>query len=108
MCIFGEFSNLIPHTKYYKEFSEIFGEVENEISEFLFNLNEEKSKAPTVALMRRLAKKHGIYIIATTIEKSTESMQNDKYFNTAFVVDRQGRIVCKYRKCHLFDVDLPE
>jgi agmatine deiminase len=48
-------------------------------------------------LFSRLAKKHGIVIIAPLFEKSGEG----KFYNTAVVIDCGGEIMGTYRKAHI-------
>ena len=49
----------------------------------------------------RLAEKHQIYLAAGTMpEKDREG----HVYNTAYVFDRKGRQIAKYRKMHLFDI----
>ena len=48
-------------------------------------------------LFSRLAKKHGIVIIAPLFEKSKEG----KFYNTAVVIGSEGEILGSYRKAHI-------
>lgn len=49
----------------------------------------------------RLAEKHQIYLAAGTMP---EKDQEGHVYNTAYVFDRKGRQIAKYRKMHLFDI----
>lgn len=62
-------------------------------------LGHEKS----VAAMSRWARENGIILIGGSIPET----EGDKIYNTAFVFDKNGDIIAKHRKAHLFDVDLP-
>lgn len=49
------------------------------------------------------AKEHGIYIHVGSIR---ENNQSDKIYNTSLVFNRKGAIIGKYRKIHLFDIEI--
>ncbi len=51
---------------------------------------------PTTEMLSKLAAKHGIYIVAALGERD-----NHAVYNTAVLIDRQGRITGKYRKVQL-------
>ncbi|MDO4176129.1 MAG: carbon-nitrogen hydrolase family protein [Bacillota bacterium] len=55
-----------------------------------------------VQFMSDIAKELGIYLIGGTIAE----LDGDKVYNTAFCFDREGRIIGKHRKVHLFDIDV--
>ena len=50
-----------------------------------------------------MAKKYGVYLSAGTMP---ERDSDGKIFNTAYVFDRNGSQIAKYRKSHLFDIDV--
>jgi N-carbamoylputrescine amidase len=52
---------------------------------------------PTTQLMREVAKKHGMVIIAPIYEEEFAGV----YYNTAAVIDADGRYLGKYRKNHI-------
>ncbi|MFZ3308173.1 MAG: carbon-nitrogen hydrolase family protein [Xanthobacteraceae bacterium] len=58
---------------------------------------------PTVATLREVAHRLGIYIHigSLAIQASTE-----KAVNRSFLIDRKGEISARYDKIHMFDVDL--
>lgn len=70
----------------------------------VFREYSETPKGKSITLMRKLAKKNKIIIVAGSI---VEIEDNDLY-NTCFVIDTFGRIIGKHRKAHLFDVDIPK
>ena len=39
---------------------------------------------------------------------SIPEKEGDKIFNTSFIIDKNGEVIGKHRKAHLFDVDLPD
>ena len=52
------------------------------------------------------AKEHNIYVLGGSIHE--RSSTPDKSYNTSVLIDPSGEIIAKYRKIHLFDVDLPD
>jgi omega-amidase len=71
------------------------------------NPNWSAAKTPALELMKSQAQKHKVYVIGGSIVEVDDSDGNDRYYNTCFVFDPKGEIVAKYRKIHLFDVDIP-
>jgi nitrilase len=61
---------------------------------------------PVMTMLRDLATKHGIWLIGGG---TPEVVAGDpkRTYNTAVVVDPSGNLVARYRKIHLFDVDIP-
>ena len=61
---------------------------------------------PVASTLRDLASKHGIWIVGGG---TPEIVPGDirRTYNTALVVDPSGNIAARYRKIHLFDVDIP-
>ncbi len=53
-------------------------------------------------LCASLAKKNQVYLLAGTMPEIEEG----HIYNTAYVFDRCGRQISKYRKIHLFDIDI--
>jgi predicted amidohydrolase len=53
-----------------------------------------------VTMIAKAAKKNSIQVIGTIYEKSTKK---DRVYDTAFLIDKTGRLVSKYRKIHLYD-----
>jgi N-carbamoylputrescine amidase len=62
-----------------------------------YHLTERVPDGPTVTLVRKLAKKHGMVIVAPIYEEE----QAGVYYNTAAVIDADGRYLGKYRKTHI-------
>lgn len=61
---------------------------------------------PIMGTLRELAAKHGTWIVGGG---TPERIPGDarRTFNTAVVIDPAGALVARYRKIHLFDVDIP-
>lgn len=61
---------------------------------------------PVASALRELATKHGVWIVGGG---TPEVVPGDiaRTYNTALVVDPRGELVARYRKIHLFDVDIP-
>ncbi|MDX2087980.1 MAG: carbon-nitrogen hydrolase family protein [Kofleriaceae bacterium] len=61
---------------------------------------------PIMSTLRELATKHGVWLVGGG---TPELIPNDpqRTFNTAVVVDPAGALAARYRKIHLFDVDIP-
>jgi predicted amidohydrolase len=61
---------------------------------------------PIVSALRELAVKHGVWMLGGG---TPEIVPGDatRTWNTAVLVDPRGELVSRYRKIHLFDVDIP-
>lgn len=62
-----------------------------------YDLTERIPQGPTIQLMAKLAKKHCMVIIVPIYEEEIAGL----YFNTAAVIDADGRYLGKYRKHHI-------
>ncbi len=60
--------------------------------------------SPSLAMVGQLARRHGVSVIAGSIP---ERGSDGRLYNTATVIDADGRLRAKHRKVHLFDVDVP-
>ncbi len=63
----------------------------------------EPADGPTVRLLQKEAERHGVVIIASIFEKEGEVC-----YNTAVVIEKDGRLLGKYRKVHLPQIPLWE
>lgn len=68
-----------------------------------FDLFKEPPNGETVQTLVEIAKKNNILIIAGSIPE----YEDDKIYNTSYVIEKDGEILGKYRKTHLFDIDIP-
>jgi predicted amidohydrolase len=65
---------------------------------------EEEKGSPTLNRISSLAKGNNVYVLAGSIPER----ENDKLYNTSYLFDRNGRIIAKHRKMHLFDIDVKD
>src|SRR5215208_2971266 len=61
---------------------------------------------PTLAAVREVARRRGIFVLAGSIAERVEEPR--KTANTSVLVADDGAIVAAYRKIHLFDVSIPD
>jgi len=54
-------------------------------------------------MLAEVAKARGIFICGG----SNPEREDGKLYNAGVVVDDRGTVLCKYRKVHLFDIDIP-
>ena len=59
---------------------------------------------PTSELLARLARRHTLRIVGGSFLERAPG--HERLFNTCLAVDADGSIVARYRKLHLFDVDV--
>ncbi|HUJ62733.1 MAG TPA: carbon-nitrogen hydrolase family protein [Kofleriaceae bacterium] len=66
----------------------------------------EHRTGPVMTMLRELATKHGVWMIGGG---TPEIVPGDpqRTYNACVVVDPGGELVARYRKIHLFDVDIP-
>jgi len=61
---------------------------------------------PIMSTLRELAAQHGVWIVGGgTPERIADDPK--RTYNTAVVVDPAGTVTARYRKIHLFEVDIP-
>ena len=60
---------------------------------------------PTTARLGALAKELGLWLVAGSLHERAAG--EPRVFNTSCLFDPRGEILVRYRKIHLFDVDLP-
>lgn len=58
---------------------------------------------PTTEVMAAAARRHGIWLHCGSIAERIAGQQ--RHYNTSVILDPSGRIVARYRKIHLFDVN---
>ncbi len=60
---------------------------------------------PTTHRLAALARRLHVHLVAGSL---LEQNGTDRAFNTSILFDARGEILARYRKLHLFDVDLPD
>ena len=65
----------------------------------------EEIPGPTSEAMSELARRLGIVLVAGSICERDAGA--GKVFNTCLLIDSSGQLQARYRKMHLFDIDLP-
>ena len=71
--------------------------------EQLFATIVDEESDPTLATLREVARKLGIFVhIGSLAIKASP----DRAANRSFLIDRKGEVVARYDKIHMFDVDL--
>ncbi|HOO74022.1 MAG TPA: carbon-nitrogen hydrolase family protein [Tepiditoga sp.] len=66
--------------------------------------SENEKNGETLKLLSELSAKYKTYIIGGSVPEN----DGGKIYNTSFVFDRNGKIIAKHRKIHLFDINIPE
>jgi predicted amidohydrolase len=61
---------------------------------------------PITKAITAAARDHGVWIVAGGMPEASGDAARP--YNTSLLVSPEGRIVARYRKIHLFDVDLPD
>lgn len=75
--------------------------MQKNLKQRIFTFSLETS--PSASLLSRLAKEHNIYLIGGSIPER----EGEKIYNTSLTFGPNGNLLGKYRKMHLFDVDIP-
>jgi predicted amidohydrolase len=63
----------------------------------------ERVPGPTTERLAAIARERGMWVLGGSVIES----DGDRLYATSVVLDRSGELVARYRKIHLFDVDLP-
>lgn len=72
-------------TSFFNEYAEVF------------------NQGPTSEMLAKAAKDNQIYLVGGTFPER----EGQKIYNTCSVWDPEGKLLAKYRKMHLFDIDVP-
>lgn len=68
---------------------------------------EEEENSQTLDFMSAVAKETKKYIVAGSMPTKVKNDTKFDYFNTCYAFGREGEIVAKHNKVHLFDIDIP-
>jgi omega-amidase len=68
----------------------------------IFEKYAEDCNGETSRLLSELARLHSVYIVGGSIPEK----EDGNIYNTSLVFDRQGNIIARHRKIHLFDIDI--
>jgi len=66
--------------------------------------NAEPVPGPTVQCLADEARRHGIHILGGSILEVVAGAE--KVYNTSLLLDPEGEIIARYRKVHLFDIEV--
>lgn len=80
---------------------EVFGLTKQET----LRLAEPKGGA-AYKMVQDFARRHSVFVHAGTIMDKVED--EERYYNTSFVFNREGQEVAAYRKIHMFDITAPD
>lgn len=87
VVILPECFNSPYSTKYFESYSESLSD----------------PQAVTINFLKYISSKHNIYLIGGSIPER----DGDRIYNTSLCFNKNGQIVAKHRKVHLFDIDVP-
>lgn len=65
---------------------------------------ERETESETLKTVSKLADENDVYILSGSIPE----YENDKLYNTSYLFDRNGSVIAKHRKMHLFDIDVKD
>lgn len=63
---------------------------------------EEEKTSRTISKISQLAYENNVYILAGSIPEK----ENANLYNTSYLFNRNGELIAKHRKMHLFDIDV--
>lgn len=69
--------------------------------------NTEPIDGPTISSYRQLAKETKLWLSLGGFHEKKSVSDDGKAFNAHIVIDNNGSIVSIYRKCHLFNLEIP-
>ncbi len=69
----------------------------------LFNTYKQTDDTEVITFLQNLAQKHQSYIIGGSVPEYNQT----KLYNTTYIINRNGKIIHKYRKIHLFSITYP-
>ncbi|GJQ77853.1 hypothetical protein Trydic_g16107 [Trypoxylus dichotomus] len=72
-------------------------------TKFFSQYAEPIPSGPSCDMLSKVAKENQIYLVGGTIPE----LESSKYYNTCTVWNPEGKLIAKFRKMHLFDIDIP-
>ncbi len=69
---------------------------------YFSDYGEKEADSETLGMLKAIAVEKGIYLIGGSIPE----MEENKIYNTSYVINSEGKIIAKHRKTHLFDVNI--
>ena len=63
---------------------------------------ETEDDSKTLSALKELCLEKNIYLIAGSIPE----LENENVYNTSYIINARGEIINKYRKIHLFDINI--
>ena len=76
------------------------------IAETLTDLANQGGDGPVLSAMRRLARDNGVWLLLGGFPERVAEAPG-KLANTSVLLDPEGNVKARYRKMHLFDVEIP-
>ncbi len=70
-----------------------------------FSGNACEPEGETIRFFQALAREHGVYLLAGSV---TERCPQGRPANTSFFFNPEGKRIARYRKLHMFDVDIAD
>lgn len=72
-------------------------------TKFFSQYAESIPSGPSCNMLSTVARENEIYLVGGTIPE----LESSKYYNTCTVWNPEGKLIAKFRKMHLFDIDIP-
>lgn len=72
-------------------------------TKFFKQYAESIPNGPTSEMLAKAARDYNVYLVGGTFPE----VENNQYYNTCTVWNPEGELIAKYRKMHLFDIDIP-
>jgi predicted amidohydrolase len=76
------------------------------VAEVLDGKGDQGPQGPVLSGLRELASRYGVWLVGGGTPERVPG-DDKRTYNTAVVIDPRGELVARYRKIHLFDVDIP-
>ena len=77
----------------------------NNQSDTMMNANFEKNSY-SLKMIKEIAKNLDVNILIGSLQTLEYKMLKKKLFNRSFLINRKGKVICKYDKIHMYDVTI--